>query len=48
MRIKSERLKNKKGMELKTFVISWLIQNKKIIIKRTRIKCEEKEIKGLI
>jgi hypothetical protein len=28
MRIKSERLKNKKGMELKTFVISWLIQNK--------------------
>jgi hypothetical protein len=48
MSIKSERLKNKKGMKLKTFVISWLIQNKTIIIKTTRIKCEEKEIKGLI
>jgi hypothetical protein len=42
MRIKSERLKNKKGMKLKTFVISWLIQNKKIIIKRTRTKYEGK------
>jgi len=40
MRTKSERSRNKRGWNWRIFVISWLIQNKKIVIKRKMTKCE--------